>query len=204
MRVVLVIVLFIASGLITLWLVPDKKPSKHAENRVELPVEPAKEDVRDVTPNNALPGPDVSGEFLNRLPAKIKPKPKIIKPQQQTYQNLLVTAAGVLKTKDSTLEIRDIEPLKLDAMCQTESGQSWPCGRFARTALRQLILNHAISCEPTEANTTPIIVKCKIGGRDIGQWLVRQGWAKSVGDAYAGEMATAKENLQGMWRKTLP
>jgi endonuclease YncB( thermonuclease family) len=204
MRVLLITVLFIASGLIVLLLVPTKQPLKPVENQSKLQVESAKNDIRDVTPDNALPGPDVSGKLLNRLPDKKNPIQETVKPQRQKYQNLIVTSAGILNTKDLTLQIRDIKPLKLEAICQTQSAQSWPCGRFARTAMRQLILKHTIQCEPTDTNITPIFVKCQIGSRDIGKWLVLRGWAKSAGQTYANEMAVAKERHHGMWRKTLP
>ena len=204
MRIVLIIVLFITAGLVVLLQVPTKQPLKSVETRPKLPVESPKDDIRDVTPDNALPGPEVSGKLLNRLPDKKKPVQKIVKPQQQKYQNLIVTSAGILSTQELTLQIRDITPLKLEAICQTESTEPWPCGRFARTALRQLILKHAIECEPVDTNITPILVKCQIAGRDIGKWLVQQGWAKSAGEAYANEMTTAKQHHRGMWRKTLP
>ena len=204
LRIVLIPVLFITTGLIVLLFVPHKQSLKSVENQLKLPVESAKVDIRDVTPDDALPGPDVSGKLLNRLPDKKKPIQKKAKPQQHKYQNVIVTSAGIVSAQDLTLQIRDIEPLKLEAICQTQSANSWPCGRFARTAMRQLILRHTIQCEPTDTNITPVFVKCQIADRDIGKWLVQQGWAKSVGETYADEMASAKEHHRGMWRKTLP
>ena len=167
LRMLLITILFITAGLIVLLLVPTKQPVKSlnsAENPSKLPVESSKDDIRDVTPDNALPGPDVSGKFLNRLPDKKKPVQKIVKPQRQKYQNLIVTSAGILSAQNLILQIRDIKPLKLEAICQTQSSQSWPCGRFARTAMRQLILRHTIQCEPTDTNITPVFVKCQIAG----------------------------------------
>ena len=214
MRHVLTALLFVCTGIIVLFLLPSKRQLKTEENQASLPVEIIKNDIRDVTPNNALPGPKIFGKLATRLPDKIVPKQKNDRPRKRKYSNLIVTSAGFLSAKDITLQIRHIDPLKLADVCQIAEAKSWPCGRFARTALRQLILKHAIECDPAvdsidpdldnTALISPAVVKCQIGGRDIGKWLVRQGWAKSNDGTYAHEMAIAKQQHQGMWRITLP
>ena len=126
------------------------------------------------------------------------------KPARLEYRKLIVPAAGILNSGNVTLHIGDIRPLELDAICQSEKGESWPCGRFARTAMRQLILRRTINCQPAEEENNRLLAKCRIGSRDIGQWLVGQGWAKDIDGKYSEQMETAKQSHRGMWRLKLP
>ncbi|MCP4074492.1 MAG: thermonuclease family protein [Hyphomicrobiales bacterium] len=204
MRIVLFICLFIVCSLGLLWLLPSTQPPAPTVIERNYPVEPPKNNVRNVTPDNALPGPDIAGKLLVRLPGKIQPVREHVVPDTVEYRKLIVPAAGVLNSGDITLHVRGIKPLNLEAICQSENGESWPCGRFARTAMRQLILRRTINCEPAEELNNRLLTKCRIGTRDIGKWLVAQGWAESVDGEYSEQMEAAKQSHRGMWRLGLP
>ncbi len=70
--------------------------------------------------------------------------------------------------------------------------------------MRQLILGRTINCEPAEEKDNRLLVKCRTGTRDIGKWLVSQGWAEDVEGKYSEQMELAKQSHRGMWRLELP
>ena len=45
---------------------------------------------------------------------------------------------------------------------------------------------------------------CRVGGKDIGEWLVAQGWARANGPDYADAEKTAREEKRGAWSPVRP
>ena len=45
---------------------------------------------------------------------------------------------------------------------------------------------------------------CSVGGRDIGEWLVAQGWARANGPDYTDAEKTAQEEKRGVWSPAPP
>ena len=207
---------FIAIFLFTvgaLWLLSARPPAEPAKISTDRPFKPnyplenIDSDIRDVTPGDALPGPKLTGRQITRLPQISKSAPKPIPLSMKTYNNALVSAAGIIQSGNSILHISDIAPLDLDAICTTKSGKHWPCGRFARTAMRGLIRGRAIKCEPVTKQPEPsssLLVHCRSGNRNIGEWLVKQGWAKDNNGRFADQMQFAQKVKTGMWREDLP
>ena len=48
------------------------------------------------------------------------------------------------------------------------------------------------------------VAHCSVGGRDIGEWLVSQGWARAEGPDYADAEKTAREEKRGVWSPVRP
>ena len=89
--------------------------------------------------------------------------------------------------------------------CCGEGAAAWPCGRMARAALRSFIRGRAIECEmPAGADKIPDPASCMVGGDDISEWLVAQGWAKRSGDAFESEEKKAREAKLGLWGDAPP
>jgi hypothetical protein len=45
---------------------------------------------------------------------------------------------------------------------------------------------------------------CSVGSRDIGEWLVSQGWARAEGPDYADAEKTARDEKRGIWSPVRP
>lgn len=161
---------------------------------------------RDVTPDGITPAPVVTGDLV-RIEGV---KPSILKapppPRAVTLQPVQVLDAGRLRNKTTVVEIADVNALSLNAVCITGPEESWPCGRHARTALRRLIRGRAIKCERTDGERFEgdrVTAHCTIIKRDIGGWLVEQGWATPTDDGdtqLQARLADAKSANRGQWR----
>ena len=100
-----------------------------------------------------------------------------------------------------TVRLAGIVSPKLDQTCET-SDQSHPCGREARTALRNFIRSRTVICVlPRELRKEAVEALCTVSGRDVAEWLVEQGWAAAEdGSDYADFMKNARHKKLGLWR----
>ena len=100
--------------------------------------------------------------------------------------NPIVVGAGTLKTRDGEIHLAGIAAPEFEAMCG-EKPAAWPCGRMARAALQSFIHRRAIECTiPAGADKIPDPASCQVGGDDMSEWLVAQGWAKRNGERVRG------------------
>lgn len=206
MRIFFGFVLLFMFGLLVLALAPDTEKPLTINNEVTYPVETVKDNVRDVTPGDTLPGPVITENTITRLPGVVveavvekKALPRTI------HNNVLITAAGVFKSGEQVVHLSGITPLNLTASCKAENGENWPCGRFARTAMRGFVRGRALNCDAVDLVSGPIKTQCRIGDSDIGEWLVKQGWARGAkGSVYENLVPVAKSSKTGMWRLTPP
>ena len=109
-----------------------------------------------------------------------------------------------LKIGEGTIVLPGIAPLPLDAQCGSGGG-AWPCGMRARTAFRAYLRSRSIRCEVpgdfVEREQT-VASNCTVGGGDVGDWLVENGWAGALGDGpYAELEVKAKKAGRGIWGK---
>lgn len=224
MRTIFFLGTVFAIGIFVLWLLPNPddipepdKPASSAPIALNppplppialtpkpLPVEPVRTRLRNVTPDYALPGPTISGTKITRLPDLVKPAPPKPPPKPIVWKRPVVQSAAILLSEETTLKISGVTPLKLDEICLAGTDQQWPCGRFARTALRRLIRGRTIECDPVPTREKTITTACRIGSQDIGEWLVEQGWAKGLAGKFDAQMEAAKDTKSGMWRASSP
>lgn len=174
---------------------PDKTPAQK--------LEPLKE-VRDVTPDEILRAPNIEADLVERLPALEPPPLPEIPPKPDRFERPQVISAGVLKIGDKTINLAGIKPVKLNDMCETSSGNHWPCGMFARTAMRKLIRGRPIECDTRTAISDHITTRCRLASFDISAWLVLTGWAEPESGLFSEELQEAKRKQRGIWRKSAP
>lgn len=160
--------------------------------------------VRNVTPQETLPGPVFEDGLLERLPGKKPPPPPKKEPKPVKISRVQVVEPGILKSGKRTVRLAEIKPIPLDQKCEAIDGSQWPCGRFARTEMRQFIRNRPIECDPVPKGQTEVTLRCRLDNFDISAWLVLTGWATPTGDQFATELAEAKTKLRGQWRKSAP
>jgi endonuclease YncB( thermonuclease family) len=92
--------------------------------------------------------------------------------------------------------------------CRNQAGQDYSCGRQAKDYLRDLIGGRAIRCETTTRakNETRTVARCFAGADDLGQLMVRGGWAVEYRyfskGVYTADELQAKNSKRGLWSGT--
>jgi endonuclease YncB( thermonuclease family) len=121
--------------------------------------------------------------------------------------DLMVGRAAVVD--GDTIEIRGVR-VRLEGIdapearqwCEGEAGR-WPCGRAAAFALADFVAARTVRCERVGRDRWQrFLGRCSVGGTDIADWLVREGWAlafRRYSTAYAEAEAEARAKLAGLW-----
>ena len=108
-----------------------------------------------------------------------------------------------------TIEIRG-ERIRLHAIDSpegrqrcTKGGKEWRCGTEAARALDAFIDGTTVSCEPRDRDRYGrIVAVCRVRKTDLGEWMVRQGWAlayRRYGSDYIAAEETARADKAGVW-----
>ena len=160
--------------------------------------------VRDVTPENMTPGPEVTGPLVRvEQPAENAP-PHAREARMQRLFNPLVVSADRIKVREREIALAGIDAPDFDARCG-EVDAAWPCGRMARAALRRFIRGRAIECEvPAGVEEIPDVARCEVAGQDMSEWLVAQGWARKTAQSYADAETAARNAKRGLWADRRP
>lgn len=138
------------------------------------------------------PRPPLSPIAAAPRPKKPAPKPLLFQP--------VADAAGVIVAGGRTIAIDGIESISDAETCVRDGGGQWPCGRAARTAFRAFMRGRAVTCDFPEGDVPDrLSTTCRIGQRDIGAWLVENGWARAAGSAYAQQAKAATEAKRGVF-----
>lgn len=135
---------------------------------------------------------------LSELALANRPKPKAWK-DAPLFQPV-APAAGEIEAEGFSIVLSGLEVTQPDASCADDAGRQWACGLRARTAFRAFLRNRAVTCTEPEAHSGPPVAQCRVGGEDIGQWLVENGWARAeAGGPYADLGRKAQEAKKGIF-----
>ncbi|TGQ65166.1 MAG: thermonuclease family protein [Mesorhizobium sp.] len=189
----------------------DTAPEEPATAAIPTPPQPPKPvpHSRAIDPEIVAP-PDLSAEELERVEPRaplsklalaVPPKPKMPDDWKGTklFQPV-APAAGLIEAKGFSVAISGIDVVRQDEICATD-GKSWPCGIRARTAFRAFLRGRAVVCAvPPEGGRDLIAAECRIGKKDVGQWLVENGWARAAkGGPYAEAGDKARTGQKGIF-----
>jgi len=101
------------------------------------------------------------------------------------------------------IRLRGIDAPELHQECRDLSGRNWPCGRRARDELRKIIGNDPVQCERwAKDRFGRWVAVCRAGGRDLGEAMVRSGFALAYRDGtspYGGAQSEARSRKAGLW-----
>lgn len=118
--------------------------------------------------------------------------------------NARVVYANLIQVAGVNLRLFAIEALAPDQTC--DNGLVvYPCGQVATSRLAHALINQTVVCElraPDGAETLRIAV-CHVGDIDIGDWMVRSGFAlaeRANHSVYAAAEAEARSRGTGIWR----
>ncbi len=155
--------------------------------------------VRDVTPSDMTPGPEVTGP-LERVAPPQKPPPKA-----RWWRFFLpeTSDAATFNTDGKTIHVAGVDPPPVDATCPLAGAASWPCGTTALYSLRRFLHGRAIECYFPDEGVSEITAPCRVGTSDIGLWLLTEGWARPndlATDKYRSAASDALCAGRGIWR----
>ncbi len=147
--------------------------------------------------------PEFPFELLERLPDREPLSKPIGRDNEETastrlFHRPIATAAGIVDAQGHRIHIAGIEPILPDKVCENEQGRSGPCGKRALTAFRAWLRGRAIECDVAGSSADGVIdAQCRLGGKDVASWLVKNGWARArPGTIYdALEVRARKQKL---------
>ena len=111
-------------------------------------------------------------------------------------------AAGLMKKGSQTIRLAGLMITSVDAQCGS-GPDAWPCGRMALGAVQRFVRGRSVECRRPEGNAARL-VHCSVGGQDIGEWLVAQGWVRASGPDYADAEKAAQKEKRGVWGSARP
>ena len=112
------------------------------------------------------------------------------------------SAAGSIEKGRKSIRLIGVVITPVDAQCGSWP-DAWPCGRMARAELQRFVRHRSVECRMPERPADGL-AHCSVGGRDIGEWLVAQGWARANGPDYTDAEKTAQEEKRGLWSPVRP
>jgi endonuclease YncB( thermonuclease family) len=88
--------------------------------------------------------------------------------------------------------------------CQSVAGRPYACGRAATRALEAAIGGRSVSCTLlTQDRYNRDVALCTVGGRDLGETMVRAGHAVELtqysGGRYTDAERAARDAKRGLW-----
>lgn len=109
---------------------------------------------------------------------------------------------------DQRVRLLGIDAPELDQSCIDAARRSWPCGRRAEAALRSWLGSAPVRCLPAYYDRGGrAVAHCTARGRDIGAWLVANGWAldypRYSDGAYRAAEQSARSHRLGVWVGTV-
>jgi endonuclease YncB( thermonuclease family) len=101
------------------------------------------------------------------------------------------------------IRLSGIDSPEKDQVCLDPAGERWACGIDARDEL----IAHA-GGKPWTCHISGLdrygrsLAACEVDGQDIGQWMVRSGWAMAFvrySHQYDADEAVARKAQEGLW-----
>ena len=91
---------------------------------------------------------------------------------------------------------------EIEQVCLDEEGREWPCGKRARWRLYELLAGREIEVRIHDVDRYGrLLATCRVGGRDVGETMVREGLAVCYrSDRYKEAEREALHHRRGMWR----
>ena len=109
---------------------------------------------------------------------------------------------GTIVIAGQTIQLQGIIVPAFADLCGSAEVK-WHCGQEAAFALADAIERSWVECDIRDAGTLQTRVGvCRVGGpkgRDLGAWMVEQGWARAAA-GFASLEKAAKAAGRGLWR----
>ena len=114
-----------------------------------------------------------------------------------------VIDGDTIEIHGSRIRLRRVDAPEAAQICEDRKGSPWRCGQHAALALDRFIGQRVVHC--SELGTDKyrrILASCRVGRDDLGEWLIREGWAISYLDRkglYREAQDAAETGKRGIW-----
>lgn len=102
------------------------------------------------------------------------------------------------------LRLHGIDAPELEQDCRDANGKTYPCGRAALRALTAAIAGRSVTCTPAMVDQYDRdVATCAVGDLDLGEAMVRGGYAIDYARHSRGRYAAAERDARaarrGLW-----
>jgi endonuclease YncB( thermonuclease family) len=120
-------------------------------------------------------------------------------PPQTTLAGRAEAVDGdTLRIGGTRIRLLGLDAVELDQTCTDAAGKDWPCGREARSFVAGLVEGTTSCASDGRDQYRRVLARCQIEGADIGDQIVRAGWATADLE-YGLAVAEARLNGRGIW-----
>lgn len=113
-----------------------------------------------------------------------------------------VVDGDTIKIEGERIRLHGIDAPERRQTCR-RGGEEYACGIGATKALSALMGGRGVACRSVDRDRYGrTVAKCFVGGRDINEWMVREGWAvayRKYSTDYAPAEDEARRENRGLW-----
>jgi endonuclease YncB( thermonuclease family) len=120
------------------------------------------------------------------------------------FSNVFVIDGDTIEINGERIRLYGIDAPEQGQPCR-KNNESYNCGKASKEHLKFLITGTKVSCDDRGKDRYGrIIAVCKADSQDIGQLMVKHGWAiayRKYSSDYIKDEKFARKNKLGMWAK---
>ena len=125
-------------------------------------------------------------------------------PTAACAQRAEIVDGDTLKVAGETIRLWGVDAPEGRQLCQDRRGVDYRCGDAAREHLQTLVGRETVTCRTRDRDAYGRVVgQCRVGDVDLGDALVRSGWAVEYRQfsqgAYGAAEAQARAARRGLW-----
>ncbi|AKS46772.1 Endonuclease YncB, thermonuclease family [Octadecabacter temperatus] len=118
-----------------------------------------------------------------------------------------VVDGDTLDVSGQRVRLHGIDAPETEQTCEDAQGSVWPCGAFVREEVARRYQGVRATCHEIEQDRYGrSVAKCFVNGRDIGETLVSDGWARAYRE-YSMDYDLAEKSAQvlglGLWASSM-
>ncbi|MCV0387484.1 MAG: thermonuclease family protein [Nitrobacter sp.] len=115
-----------------------------------------------------------------------------------------VVDGDTLEIHGQRIRLIGVDAPESDQLCRGDNSLQYRCGAKAANELARFIAGRPVSCKSVDVDRyRRVVAICSVGGRDIGEWMVRVGlafdWPRYSKGTYAGAQKEAEREERGVW-----
>lgn len=115
-----------------------------------------------------------------------------------------VIDGDTIEIHSKRIRLSGVDTPESGQLCYTNSGHPWRCGQLAAFMLADYIGTSQVSCQvEAQDKYGRYLSRCMAHGRDVGEWLVSNGWAVRYYDragTYRRAQGEASASGRGIWQ----